>query len=73
MKGRVTTVVPAEFPELKALVWNRDVARPITAEEAFQLYERNWRHVNAGELTVDEARLIRRLTDQCGNGVFLAR
>ena len=73
MKGPVGSIVPAEFPELKMLVWNRDPARPIAAEEAFHLYERNWRHVNADRLTPREAQLIRRLTDQFGNGVFLGR
>jgi hypothetical protein len=34
-------IVPAEFPELQALLWNRDAARPIPAEAAFALYERN--------------------------------
>lgn len=72
MKNHVRTVVPAEFPELKTLVWNRDASRPIAAEEAFQLYERNWRHVNTDRLTPAEADLIRRLTDQFGNGIFLA-
>lgn len=73
MGEHVRTVVPAEFPELKALAWNRDVARPISAEEAFQLYERNWRHVNADRLTPEEAKLIRDLTDQFGGGVLLVR
>ena len=39
-------IVPAEFPELALLVWNRDPTRAIPAEEAFALYERNWRHVD---------------------------
>jgi hypothetical protein len=71
MKRHIETVVPDQFPELRMLLWNRDVARPIAAEEAFQLYERNWRHVNSQKLTIREAELVRRLTDQFGNGVFL--
>lgn len=66
------TVVPQEFPELAQLVWNRDPARPIPAAEAFALYERNWRHVDAGHLTRKEADLIHALTDEYGNGVFLS-
>ena len=73
MKEKIGSIVPAEFPELKMLVWNRDPTRPIAAEDAFHLYERNWRHVHADRLTRSEAELVRRLTDQFGNGVFLGR
>jgi hypothetical protein len=44
------------------LAWNRDAARPISAEEAFHLYKRNWRQVDAERLTLAEAELVRRLT-----------
>ena len=65
-------VVPADYPELKMLVWNRDPARPIPAADAFALYERNWRLVDKQNLTEREARLIRELTEAFGNGIFLA-
>jgi hypothetical protein len=55
------------------LAWNRDAARPISAEEAFHLYKRNWRQVDAERLTLAEAELVRRLTAQFGKGVFLGR
>jgi len=64
-------IIPAEFPELKMLVWNRDVARAIPAEEAFALYERNWRFVDVAHLTAHEAKLIRDLTDAFGKGFML--
>jgi hypothetical protein len=64
-------IVPAEFPELQALAWNRDVARPIPAEEAFALYERNWRFIDQKRLTAREKRLIRDLADKFGHGVLL--
>ena len=73
MKGLPATIIPAEFPELRALVWNRDVARPIPAEEAFHLYERNWRHVSTEALTPREAGLIRDLAKRFGSGILLAR
>jgi hypothetical protein len=66
-----TTIVPADFPELTLLAWNRDVARPIPAEEAFELYERNWRFVDTEHLTPRETKLIKELTDAFGNGVLL--
>jgi hypothetical protein len=64
-------IVPADFPELRTLVWNRDPTRPIAGEEALQIYERNWRFVDASHLTESEAALIERLKRQFGNGVLL--
>jgi hypothetical protein len=64
-------IVPAEFPELRMLVWNRDPMRPIAGHEALQIYERNWRFVDVEHLTESEATLIERSKDQFGNGVLL--
>ena len=65
------TIVPADYPELKQLVWSRDPMRPIPAEEVFAIYERNWRFVDADHLTRREADLIDDLTKAFGNGVML--
>ena len=65
------TIVPAEFPELAMLVWNRDPTRPIPPEEALALYERNWRHVDKEHLTPEEARLVHELVEEFGSGVLL--
>ena len=62
---------PAEFPELKMLAWNRDAMCPIPAEEAFALYERNWRFVDQQRLTARERQLIHGLAKQFGRGVLL--
>ena len=64
-------IVPAEFPELQALLWNRDATRPIPAEEAFAFYERNWRFIGQTRLTGREKLLIKKLADEFGRGVFL--
>ena len=64
-------IIPNDFPELKSLVWNRDPARAIPAKEAFALYERNWRFVDADKLTERELQLIQELTEAYGNGVLL--
>ena len=45
-----TAVIPAHFPELARLAWNRDISRPISGEEALWIYEANWRHVEVGAL-----------------------
>ena len=64
-------VVPADFPELAALVWNRDPLRPIGGDEAFALYERNWRHVDRTHLTPLELELIQELSKRFGRGHLL--
>lgn len=64
-------IVPAEFPELSALVWNRDPVRPIPARDVFFLYERNWRFVDREHLTDKERLLIEELTEEFGNGRML--
>lgn len=64
-------IVPNDFPELKSLAWNRDLARAMPAREAFALYERNWRFVDTGRLTEREVQLIRDLAATYGNGVLL--
>lgn len=65
-------IIPAEFPELATLVWNRDPARPMAAEEVFAIYERNWRFVDRDGLTEAERRLIEELAEEYGHGRILA-
>lgn len=57
----------ADYPQLRDLAWNR-VDPFISVEEAFQLYERNWRFVDAARLDERERLLIERLKAECGNG-----
>ncbi|MCC2608914.1 hypothetical protein ABK249_00010 [Neorhizobium sp. Rsf11] len=64
-------IIPADYPELKQLVWSRDPARPIPAEEVLSIYERNWRFVDEDRLTSREADLIRDLVAEFGHGVLL--
>ncbi|MGK6315363.1 hypothetical protein [Neorhizobium sp. DT-125] len=65
------TIVPADYPELKQLVWSRDPLRPIPAGEVLAIYERNWRFVDEERLTKREADLIRDLVAEFGHGVLL--
>jgi hypothetical protein len=64
-------VVPADYPELAGLCWDRDPRKPISGAEALSLYERNWRHVDRTSLTPEETELIQELTRAYGNGVLL--
>jgi hypothetical protein len=57
------------WPALRELAWNR-ADRWIPAEEAFALYERNWRLVDPALLTQEEADLIDRLKQRFGGGVL---
>ena len=65
----LTPIKIDDYPQLALLAWNRAI-RVIDAEEAFALYEGNWRFVDQATLTPAEAALIRTLTDQFGHGVL---
>jgi hypothetical protein len=65
------TVIPAAWPELARLAWNRDPSRPIPGAEAFGLYEANWRHVDRAALTQAERDLIEALAERYGAGHLL--
>jgi hypothetical protein len=58
-----------EFPGLRDLLWNRDSTR-VTAREAFDLYERNWRFLEPATLSVIERALIDRLALRFGGGLL---
>ncbi len=64
-------IIPAHFPELARLAWNRDPSRPISGEEALGLYEANWRHVEVAALTAEERQLITLLAERFGGGHLL--
>lgn len=58
-----------EWPVLRTLAWNR-ADKWIPAEEAFALYERNWRFVTLEQPGDEEARLIDRLKEKYGDGML---
>jgi hypothetical protein len=62
-------VAVADYENLKGLCWNRS-ERYLAAEEAFRLYERNWRFVDTRRMKPDERALIERLAARFGNGVL---
>ena len=59
------------FENLRLLAWNR-TGRFVTRAEAFQLYERNWRHVDLNGMSAEERELITKLKQEYGNGVINA-
>ncbi|OGT80530.1 MAG: hypothetical protein A3H91_12450 [Gammaproteobacteria bacterium RIFCSPLOWO2_02_FULL_61_13] len=60
-----------DYVNLAALMWNRS-ERFVTAEEAFRIYERNWRYVDKRRMKPAERALIDRLVREYGNGVLHA-
>ena len=65
------TIIPARYPELARLAWNRDPSRAINGEEALGLYEANWRHVEVASLLPEEQALIGALAARFGGGHLL--
>ena len=65
------TIHLAEYPQLKQLAWHIAGIDAITPEDALNLYERNWRHVNQKALDKHEMALVKRLVERCGHGAML--
>jgi hypothetical protein len=63
------TIEIARYPALRLIAWQLHVDR-IAEADAFALYEREWRHVDASVLEPDERELIQRLADTYGQGVL---
>lgn len=63
----------SRFPQLARLVWSRPGVKWLEEDEAFALYEANWRFVDEDALTVRERALIERLMQRYGHGVLHVR
>lgn len=53
----------SEFPQLKRLAWQVQGANELTPREAWNFYQRNWRHVDTAGLEPHEQQLIATLGD----------
>ncbi len=62
-----------DYPQLKLIAWSRAAAGDIDEEDAYALYERNWRFIEQSELTPAEKALIEHLSNKFGNGLSLSR
>lgn len=74
--GRAVGALPArirlaDYPQLKRLAWHLPGAVDVTPEEALGLYERNWRHLDAGQLGGAERELLNQLVATLGKGHLL--
>lgn len=70
MNAKADTIVIGEFSQLRLIAWNRHPSDVITAEEALDLYERNWRFVDENAMEPRERAMLDRLTREYGNGVL---
>jgi transcriptional regulator with XRE-family HTH domain len=60
-----------DFPQLKQLAWQLQGVDEVTPQEALDLYERNWRHLDRTALSEAEAALIDALSRELGGGRLL--
>ncbi len=66
-----STIRVDRYPQLQQLAWQLSADTELTQEEALQLYERNWRHIDRDAMTLEERELVKRLTATVGKGVML--
>jgi hypothetical protein len=57
-----------DYPQLKQLAWQVHGAETVSPKEAWDIYERNWRHLDESALTVNEQQLIDALRVAFGGG-----
>lgn len=70
MRAAADTFVIGDFPQLRLIAWNRNPHDVITGEEAFDLYERNWRFVDEAAMLPRERAVVDRLTREYGHGIL---
>ena len=58
------------FPQLRLIAWNMREEDTLLGQEAFALYERNWRFVNQSQLLDHERELIECLCQEFGAGLM---
>ncbi|MBI5543708.1 MAG: hypothetical protein HY901_07475 [Deltaproteobacteria bacterium] len=61
----------ADYPTLAEIAWNR-TDEYVPAQEAFRLYERNWRFVDPNRLDDREQVLLKHLAERFGSGLINA-
>lgn len=57
-----------DYPQLKQLAWHVQGAETLSPKEAWDIYERNWRHLDEPSLTENEQHLIDALRVAFGGG-----
>lgn len=57
---------PVDYPQLEKLAWQLHPGHVLSPEEALELYERNWRHVDVKALGDEERALLELLLTAFG-------
>jgi hypothetical protein len=57
-----------EYPQLRQLAWQVNSVETLSPTEAWDMYERNWRHMDEQALTAIERQLIDALRQAFGGG-----
>lgn len=66
-KGWIPSRVQLDrYPQLRELAWQVHGTGELTPREALDIYERNWRHVDAAKLSEEERNLVDALRDGLG-------
>jgi hypothetical protein len=58
------------YPQLRMITWHLPDTIFIEEQDAFAIYERNWRFIDEPSLTETEKQLIQHLTDEYGQGLL---
>ncbi|WP_375700176.1 hypothetical protein [Pseudophaeobacter sp. TrK17] len=56
----------SDYPQLQALCWFRKQHGEIDEQDALQIYDRNWRHINRRKLAKPDITFIRSLKERYG-------
>lgn len=60
-----------DYPLLRAAAWQLDPDTRLDGFEALRTYERNWRHLDHANMSVEERTLVQALADRYSKGVLL--
>lgn len=63
-------IIISDYPELKRLAWQLRKNKALSPQDAFEIYERNLRHLEPTKLTKKEANLINLLSEAFGKGTL---
>jgi len=69
--ARAQPIRLADYPMLREVAWSTEPEAELSPNEAFALYERNWRHIDREAMNCHERNLVERLTKTVGKGVLL--
>lgn len=67
---RPARIRPANYPQLRRLLWNQPGVDTLDERDALALYERHWDLLDPDRMTPAERALLDRLVETHGNGIL---